>query len=283
VETSLASRANLTFLNYWSVFLTVDRTFESLDDRLTRGGPLAKTPAGTSVSLNLSSDFSKPITARANYRYESDEAGADQSTVSLNMDLKVSEHWNLSVGPRLSLNHEAAQYVTQVEDPLATNTFGTRYLFADLEQTTFSMETRLNVTFLPDLTLELFAQPFLASGDFEGYKELAAPRTFEFLQYGVDGGSIHRVGDEHRIDPDGAGPAQPFLLTDRDFSRQSLRGTAVLRWEWRPGSTIFLVWQQSRAASGLGGDFRWRHDLNDMFEADADNVLLVKVNYWLSR
>jgi hypothetical protein len=283
LDSSLSARLQTTFLNYWSVFLTVNRDFESLDDRLTRGGPLALSPAATSFNVNLSSDFTKPVSGRSSFRYESDAAGGSQTTFSLNLGLRLSEYWDLSLGPRLSLDNSAAQYVTTVEDPVATGTYGHRYIFGQLDRTTLSMEARLNVTFLPDLTLEIFAQPFLASGDYEEYRELAAPRTFDFLRYGVDVGSLSEADDGFRVDPDGSGPAQPFDLSDADFNRQSLRGTAVLRWEWRPGSTLFLVWQQSRAAFGERGDFRFRHDLNDMFGAETDNIFLVKVNYWFSR
>ena len=79
----------------------------------------------------------------------------------------------MTLGPRLSFNNSVAQYVGDEEDPEATHTYGARYIFADLEQTTLSMDTRLNVTFTPDLTLELYAQPFIASGDYETLKELA--------------------------------------------------------------------------------------------------------------
>ena len=95
----------------------------------------------------------------------------------------------------------------------------------------------------------------------------------------------------YTVDPDGAGPANSFTVSDRDFSYRSLLGNAVLRWEWSPGSTLFLVWQQRRIDSvtghGSGGTEPWvgRFDLGrdarDMFGAPADDVLMIKVNYWL--
>ncbi len=121
-------------------------------------------------------------------------------------------------------------------------------MFADLEQTTLSMDTRLNVTFTPDLSLELYAQPFIASGDYGALKELKAPGTFDFLRYGIDAGQVTVDEDgDSTVDPDGAGPAESFTIGNRDFNRVSLRGTGVLRWEWRPGSTLFFVWQQNRS------------------------------------
>jgi hypothetical protein len=151
----------------------------------------------------------------------------------------------------------------------------------------------VNVTFTPALSLELYAQPFVAANDFGALKELRAPRTFDFLEYGRDVGTTTReAGARNLIDPDGAGPARPFRVDDRDFNLNSLRGNAVLRWEWRPGSTMFLVWQQERAGR-LGaldaelagrevGTFDVRNNVGDIFEVRPTNVLVFKMSYWLN-
>ena len=281
LDTNLSLRSNFTWLNYWSSRFSYERVFESMDDRLTRGGPLAKKPPGHQVSLNQTTDFSKPYTAFANIRYEWDEAGGDQTSYSINLGIKTSSTWELSLGPRLSLNNSVAQYVSDEEDSEATNTFGVRYVFADLEQTTLSMDTRLNVTFTPDLSLELYAQPFIASGDYGTLKEFATPGTFDFYRYGIDVGqvSVDEDGDS-TIDPDGAGPAEAFTIDNRDFNRVSLRGTAVLRWEWRPGSTLFFVWQQNRSDRDDHGDFDLGRDLDALSEANAHTIFMVKATYW---
>jgi hypothetical protein len=283
LDTSLSLRSRLEFLNYWSVHFNLGHDFESLDDRLTRGGPLGAKPSGNSASVTVMSDFTKAYSGMLSLRHETDEAGGSQTSYTARLGLKPSSSWEISLGPRLSYNHSAAQYVTSVEDGLATGTFGARYIFADLEQTTLSMETRLNVTFTPDLTLELFAQPFLASGDYGTLKEFRNPRTFEFSRYGLDVGQIQEDEDgDFLIDPDGDGPAESFTVYDRDFNRVSLRGTAVMRWEWRPGSTLFLVWQQSRSDYITnGGHFDLSRDTDAMFDARPDNIFMFKVTYWL--
>jgi hypothetical protein len=283
LDTELSVRANFTFLNYWSSRLNYERVFESMDDRLTRGGPLAMKPSGHQFSFNQTTDFSKPLTAFANVTYRWDQAGSDATTYFANLSIKTSSTWELSLGPRLSFNNSVAQYVGSRDDPEATPTFGTRYIFADLEQTTLSMDTRLNVTFTPDLTLELYAQPFLASGDYGALKEFARPGAFDFLEYGVDVGTITRDEEGNAvIDPDGDGPAASFTVSNKNFNRVSLRGTGVLRWEWRPGSTLFFVWQQNRSHStDEYGDFDLSRDTGNLFEGDSYNVFMVKATYWL--
>jgi hypothetical protein len=194
------------------------------------------------------------------------------------------------LGGNLSRSRSPAQYVTTIADARATGTYGNRYVFAPIGQTTLDLEVRLNLTFTRRLTLEVYMQPFLSSGDYGNLMELAAPRTFDFLEYGTGASTIVRGTDgRYTIDPVGDG-AQTFTVADRDFSARSLIGNAVLRWEWRPGSTLYLVWQQTRSErptsvdlpQGSYGNFDFRSDAARWFEMKPDNVFMIKVNYWLN-
>jgi hypothetical protein len=279
-------------LNYWGGGMRLAVNPATFNDRLTRGGPISRDPAGWSGNVNLNSDNRRKATVRGNVSWGFDEGGSWRRNVDVNVSLRPSDNWEVRVGPSLSRSYSAAQYVGAVGDSLATATFGTRYLFAGLEQTTLGVETRLNVTFSPTLSFELYAQPFLAGGDYGAVKELAAPREFRFLTFGEDVGEVESAGDGFSVDPDGSGPAAPFTVGDLDFNLRSLIGNAVLRWEWRPGSTLFLVWQQSRSdrisAGGFPddgrqvGDFRPWRDTRDLLSMRGDNIFLVKLNYWLN-
>jgi hypothetical protein len=180
--------------------------------------------------------------------------------------------------------------VTSVADPLANATFGNRYLFAGIDRTTLSLQSRVNLTFSPTLSLEVYVEPFISVGDYGALKEFSAPGTFDFLTYGEDIGTVV-PGDGHvAIDPDGSGPAPGFQVSNRDFSYRSLLGNTVLRWEWMPGSSVFFVWQQSRIDSLVGqgeappwvGTFDLGRDMRDMFAVAPDNVFMIKINYWLN-
>jgi hypothetical protein len=172
-----------------------------------------------------------------------------------------------------------------VADSTATSFFGRRYVFAGITQRTLSMNTRLNITFSPNLTLELFAQPFIASGDYTDFKEFAAPRQLTKLVYGQDIGSLATEDvdgtRQYTIDPDGSGPAEPFQFSEPDFTLRSLRGNAVLRWEYSPGSTLFLVWTRSSSSTLDFGTLDLNRDTGALFEGPADNIFLIKINYWL--
>lgn len=245
-------------LNYWSVTLNGQYHPTANDDRSTRGGPLMERPAIWTLGGEFSSDARKSFTFGLGGGGGGDAYGGWNYSAGGSLGIKTSSRWNLTLSPGLEKGYTLAQYVGTIPDADATHTYGAHYLFAPLRQTTVALETRLDFTFNPRLSFQLYAQPFIASGDYEDVTELAAPATYEF-------------------DPwDGEVP-------DRDFNYRSLRGTAVLRWEWRPGSTLYLAWQQARSdyARGLG-DFDFSRDAEALFDARADNVFVLKVNYWFS-
>jgi hypothetical protein len=137
------------------------------------------------------------------------------------------------------------------------------------------METRVDWIFSPTLSLQLYAQPLFSSGDFLTYKQLAAARTYDFVELAPTA-----AGSRLYFDFDGD-TAPDLDFSDRDFNVRSLIGNAVLRWEYRPGSTVFLVWQRTQQSNAALGNFDLGRDVGDLFEAEADDRFIVKVNYWL--
>jgi hypothetical protein len=206
---------------------------------------------------------------------------SDNLSAYTEAEWQPSSNVSVAIQPRIEWNNEFAQWVGDFDDPLATRTYGTRYVFAELEQVTVSSRVRLNWTFSPELSLQLFAQPLISSGNYFNYKELRAPKTFDFVNYGSEGSTFDL--ETLIADPDGSGPAPPLALDNLNFNFRSLRGTAVVRWEYRPGSTIYFVWTQTRSASEEYGDLRFGDSLRDIFDTKPDNIFMVKLTYWLSR
>jgi hypothetical protein len=285
---------NMEWLNYWrtNIRVQVDPWYD--DDRLTRGGPMARTPGSWQARINVNSDGRRATRVNASYNYFTDRAGGWSRSYDFGVSARFRETINLNIGPSYSRSRSMAQFVRRVTDATATPTFGARYVFAELDRSTVSLDTRLDVTLTPTLSLQLYLEPFLSVGQYRHLKELRAPNTFDFLEYGVDAGTISQnASGDFDIDPDGAGPAGTFQVLDRnlDFSQRSLIGNAVVRWEWRPGSTLFLVWQQRRVDRVSGhsagadpwvGNLDLSRDAGDMFSAAADNIFMVKLNYWLN-
>ncbi len=275
----------LEFLNYWTLGASAGLHRRTLDSWLTRGGPIMTSPAGGNVSLYGSSDSRKTLSFDAGASYSWNEFGGWGVFPYLTVSIKPVPSISVSVGPSLSRSHSIAQYVQTVTDATATDTYGARYVFSDLDRTELSMSTRVNWVLTPRVSLQVYAQPLLAAGDYWGFKHLARPATFDFLRYGDHGSTIAfdpAVGT-YRIDPDGAGAAPAFTLTNPDFNFKSLRLNAIFRWEWRPGSTLYLVWTEQREDNSHPGDFSLGRDTRALFGAPADDVLLVKVSYWIGR
>ncbi|MEP6688385.1 MAG: DUF5916 domain-containing protein [Gemmatimonadales bacterium] len=271
------------FRNFWEAVLTTHFFPATIDDHLTRGGPLTRGPAARQLTLQLDSDSRRRHTVGLGVDYSWSTAGTHILTLTPSLTLNPGSNLQIALTPNLILDHEAAQYVQAVTDPTAATTFGRRYVFAELRQTQVALETRVNWTFTPTLSLQLYAQPLLSANGFRNYKELRAPRTYDFAVYGRDQGSIAPDGSGgFTVDPDGPGAAGGFAVADQSFNLRSLRANLVLRWEYRPGATLFLVWQQSRSNELDGvGNFDLGRDFRSLRNTPADNLIAVKLSYWL--
>jgi hypothetical protein len=246
--------------NYTSLSYSLGAQPRSFDDRLTRGGPVAIRPATGFLFLEVASDARKPLVGQLGVFYQGDAAGGYDVNASLSLQLKSSPRWNLTLSPAWDRQEAAAQYVGSVADPTADALYGRRYLFTRLKQTSLALDARFNYTFTPDLSLQVYAAPFLSAVDFGSEtRYLAQARSFRFATDTLSG--VHPT----------------------DFNLRSLRGNAVLRWEWRQGSTLFLAWSQSREDfAEQVGNFDFARDRAALFRAQPDNVFLIKVNYWLN-
>jgi len=270
--------------NYWDLNTFYIGRPSVLDDRLSRGGPVLRRPSLNYWQASLTTDRRKSVMLQGSGSYDRSSDGKPDWSASLTIQLRPASNITLSLGPSYTYNSTSYQYVQAVPDTFATAFGGTRYVFADLVQHTVSMETRFNVTFTPDLTFELYVQPLIASGAFSRYKEFAAPRSLKKLTYGQDIGTVSVTpGSPNTItvDPDGAGPDTSFQILDPSFTFRSLRGNAVLRWEYHPGATLYLVWTRESASSLYRGAIDFGSDTGSLFQGPAQNIFLLKVNYWL--
>ncbi|MFL5381601.1 MAG: DUF5916 domain-containing protein [Longimicrobiaceae bacterium] len=272
--------------NYWNLSGFVIWNTAADDDRRTRGGPVVRVPGSLNYFLNVSTDSRRHVVLGTNPRYGRTSEGTVGWSANLDVRVKPRSNVQLSVGPYYSVDHSRAQYIDRFADPTATHFYGERVVFSDLEQHTLGMDTRLNWTFSPTLTLELFAQPFVSTGAFDRFKEYARPRSIEKVEY--DASQITPIVEDGRVagyelDPDRDPASASFTFGNPDFNFRSLRGNAVLRWEYRPGSTLFVVWQQQRSRALPFGDFDFSRDSRGVFDAPPDNVFVVKVSYWFGR
>jgi hypothetical protein len=283
---------NATFKNYVESRFNLYYSPRSLTEDLTRGGPMMQTPRFHGISLNLNSNYASPNSWRVATEFSKSEIGGSSVAIFAGVSYRPSSKIGLSLDPGWSRVLDKRQYVTTLDGGLPA-TYDRRYVFATADQTVLAATIRLNYTFNPDVTLELFAQPFTASADYYGYSEQAEPRVLALREYGTDGTTITAENDQfYRVDDSRTGTS--FELANQNFSDFSFRSSVVLRWEWRRGSTLYFVLQQNRAAtcspfmdaatcptSSSPGAAPGLGSLGDVFGIPGDNFLAVKINYWL--
>ena len=242
--------------NYWGFWMGVSHNLDAVDDLATRGGPLMLSPASTWIGMNVWADDRKPVSGRlwSNLRWG---RGGDNlgSWVGFNLELRPLSRLSLEIGPGYGYNRDFAQWVENADDD--GDGEDDRFIFGELESRVLEIGLRGDWAFTPALSLQLYMQPFVSVGDYGAIKELERPRSYEFRPY--------------------AG-----LEDNPDFHRRALRSNLVLRWEYRPGSTLFAVWQQSRDHDFDGADpeFRPAGDLTRAFADDGDSIFLIKLNRW---
>ncbi len=270
---------NINLLNYYSFWGSYAYNPSTINNRKTRGGPLVTSPRGWEIDFGGNSDSRKPVVFNA-FGSSYQGGGGNSWYSEVNVEWKPAPNVSLRMGPSFSKDHTEAQWVGAFNDPTATATYGYRYVFAYFTGTQLSANIRLNWTFTPKLSLQLFAQPLISSGAYADFKELSKPKSYEFLRYGDNGSTFDPVN--FVADPDGPGPATPISLGNPSFNYKSLRGNAVLRWEYRPGSALYVVWTQSRSDYENTGNFEFNHSVDRLWSAKPDNIFMVKFTYWWS-
>ena len=270
------------FRNFWRFNTMFAYNPETVSKNHTRGGPLALIPPGYQVNFELTTDSRKSIVLELHSTTYQQPQASSQWNGQFSVRWKPGSNFSLSVGPTIGFERNDIQWVTKVTDAAMASTYGARYIFARIDQKVLGSEIRLDWTFTPKLTLQAYLQPFVAVGHYDQFKELALAKSFAYNVYG-EGGSTIGYDDAdgvYTVDPDGAGgAAEPFSFGNPDFNYKSLRGTIVLRWEYRPGSLLYFVWTQNRADYANPGSLRLGRDISDLFSAPGDNIFLLKVSY----
>ena len=245
----------LELKNYWSVFGWGGANGRALDDRKTRGGPLAERPTSWNGGAGFGNDSRKKFSFEVLAGIYRAGDGSWERDASLSVVYRPTTNLSLRVSPSFTREYDYAQYVTTIADPNATATYGNHYVFSGIDQNVFDLGTRVDWTVNARLSLQVYLRPFVATGDYRDFRELARPRSRDYRRFAYDG--------------------------NPDFDFRSLRGNAVLRWEFRPGSALYVVWNENRSDTVPVGRFRLRRDVGALRHAPSNDVFLIKMSYWL--
>ena len=276
----------MQFLNYWNLNVNSGWNRTTQNDRLTRGGPSAVSPAGSFFNVNGNTDGRKPLSVNGFYTKNWCDCDGGNYSTGLTVNYKPSSRLTVSTGPNWNHNRQAAQYVRSVADATATGTYGGRYVFGELDQRQLTLQTRVTALVSPKMSVTLFMQPLIAVGNYTEFKELAAPRTFDFTHYTDSGTHVISYNSDsqlYTVSPDTAVGAPDFSFRNPDFNLKSLRMNTVFRWELKPGSTFYAVWTRQQQDTNYPGTYSLSRDTKRLFRAPGDDVFLVKMAYWIGR
>jgi len=246
--------ANLQFLNYYRLSLGADFNREVFDDLDTRGGPPILKPRSYSQWVWIGSDSRKTLNYSLSGYSGSSEAGNRWHIINMILNAKISDNILFSLQPGYSFTKNVAQWVDNIDDD--GDGAIDHYLYATLRTKLIDLTTRVDFTLHRNLSVQFYMQPFIAVGAYENFKELARPKSFDFQPY--------------------------TYIVNQDFSFKSLNSNLVVRWEYRPGSAVFLVWQQQRENLDHPGELNFIRDLDDLFRASGDHIFLIKASFWMN-
>lgn len=272
---------NSQFKNRWRVNGNFTRIGENISTNLLRGGPSFIMPGGEEINLNVSTDQSKKISFNAgNYQGLGDVNSYRNYAYWVGVNIRPMNALSISFSPEYIVLTSELQYIGTRQ---MTNQ--PRYLFAGLDQKTASFTFRLNYTFTPELSLEYYGQPFVSAGKYTHFKRTTITHAGRFsdryrnftsseLSYRA-AENTWAIDEDHNGNPD-------YSFANPDFNFRQFRSNLVVRWEYSPGSTLFLVWSQGRTSSATSGSFAYWNDMQELFGIEPHNVFLVKFSYWFS-
>jgi len=281
-----------TFMNYWDANFNAQYNPRSMSDNATRGGPLMQSGWRTNYEATLANNMSSQTTVRLSLKHDRGEFDAWGTEVGFRVGFNPMPTLSLSLDPGYQRRVSARQYVGRFSGG-SEATFGQRYVFARIERSQLQMRLRVNYLFSPNLSLEAYGEPFSASGRYFGFGELEAAGSRFLREYGTAPGTAIALANQTYQVTDTQVPGS-FSFRNPDFNSFSFRSNLVVRWEWQPGSTIFLVWQQNRSDFCSGGSVDFCPNgsvpgsqatvgsFADPFKLPGDNFLAVKVSYWIS-
>jgi hypothetical protein len=272
---------NSQFKNRWRLNGQFNRQSENISTTLLRGGSSFIMPGNQSFNLNFGSDPSKKLSFfLGNYHASGDAQSFKNHEYYASINLRPSNSISLSVEPDYGIQNSELQYVST-----PVNNGNPVYLFGKLDQKTMSFTFRINYTINPELSIEYYGQPFVSAGKYTAFKKITDPKAGKFRErfhvftpeeISYDSETMSYSVDENmdaNVD---------YAFANPDFNFRQFRSNLVVRWEYLPGSTIYLVWSQGRTSTDTNGQFSYKDDMKELFGVTPHNVFLIKFSYWFA-
>jgi len=272
---AIEPNANITFRNYWNAYVSGSISTDQLSTTLLRGGPLMKIPGFWQLQYGFSSDNRRKVIISVNDGRSGQYQNSSGSRLfGFNIQFKPADFLMFSLGPQSNTTVDHLQYITTLN-----YNNNTRYIFATIHQKTISVSFRVNLNLSPNLSIQYWGQPFLASGKYSSYKYITDPVADKYTDrfHIYSKAQIIANGNGYDID-EGVDGQSDYHLGINDFNYQSFLSNLVVRWEYNPGSTLFFVWSQTRNGYADRGSINWK-DIGSLSGIRPSNIFVVKFSY----
>lgn len=271
----------MTFRNFWGVHGYLNRKMNPIQTRMLRGGPSMRLPEEWGYHIHLTSDSRKRIQASFGF-YDSlfDDGISRNWWIFPSLEMRLTDNFELSFVPRFTSNRDNWQYVNTVESEGEN-----QYILGRIDQKTLDMTIRINYYLTPDLSVQYYGQPFISAGHYSDFKRVTNPLAVvsEDRAIALTGDQINLEPEsaEYRVDESNDG-VEDYRFGNPNFNFREFRSNLVLRWEYNPGSTLYLVWTHGRSQTIQNGGFNFSHDMDALFDIYPNNVFLIKFNHWFT-
>jgi hypothetical protein len=250
---------------------------ESISTTLLRGGPSFIMPGNQGFTLGLGTDGSKKLSFfLGNYHGSGDVKSSSSHEYFSEINYKPTNSISLSFNPNYGTQKSELQYVSS---KLIDGNY--TYLFGQLNQKTLGFTFRINYTINPELSIEYYGQPFISAGKYSEFKKITQPDADKFIEryYTYTPAELTFDGSSNTYN---VNDGESYTFGNPDYNFRQFRSNLVVRWEYLPGSTLYLVWSQGRTSTDSNGVFAYSSDMKDLFNNTPRNVFLVKFSYWFT-
>ena len=276
---------NLTFMNYWSLGGGIGFNLPGYHITATWGGPAVKTSSRLNLWGHISSDERKPINIELFAFRGGNGSGSNWIGFVPNINWRPTENFSIRANMGFNQMHDSwANWPDfgSTED-LQNGQFD--YLMAEMDQKTISATIRLDLTLTPNLSIQYYGSPFITAGKYKNFKKLIDPDgekfSDRFIEYEKSSQNYNEQDEIWEIDYNSDGITN-YEISNLDFNYQQYNSNLVIRWEYKTGSALYLVWSQGSSDYIENGAFNYSKDLKNLFKSDIENVVLLKFSYLLN-
>ncbi len=269
---------NTQFKNFWELGFNVNREGQGLSNTSLRGGPSIIEMGNWNYSLNFNSNSRKKLQVGAGVNVnENDKDSGRNLNFWLDANYRPFNSLSISMESSFGRYENILQYVDQIDFEGET-----RYLFSNIDQKTFNLTLTVDYSITPDLSIQYYGSPFVSGGTYTDFKKItdshAAELSDRYHLFSQDQIHYNEYDEIYFIDElmDGT---NNYSFEKPDFNFRQFRSNLVMRWEYTPGSTIFLVWSSGKTDDVSNGDFDLRNDLKDLSKTKGREIFLVKFSY----